>query len=43
MDLADATLVAIAEARGLQTIFTLDEHFRSYQLHGGRYLRVLPG
>jgi predicted nucleic acid-binding protein len=32
MDLADATLVALAEASALRTIFTLDEHFRSYRL-----------
>jgi len=42
MDLADATLVALAEDRGLQTIFSLDEHFRSYQLRGGRFLSAIP-
>ncbi|HEY6399062.1 MAG TPA: PIN domain-containing protein [Solirubrobacteraceae bacterium] len=42
MDLADATLVAVAEARDLRTIFTLDEHFRAYRLATRRYLNVLP-
>ncbi|MHB8660214.1 MAG: type II toxin-antitoxin system VapC family toxin [Solirubrobacteraceae bacterium] len=42
MDLADATLVALAEARGLRTIFTLDEHFRTYRLGNRRYLHVVP-
>jgi uncharacterized protein len=42
MDLADATLVALAEGRDLRTIFTLDEHFRSYRLRTRRYLHVLP-
>lgn len=43
MDLADATLVALAEARDLRTIFTLDEHFRTYRLRTRRYLEVVPG
>jgi len=42
MDLADATLVALAEARDMRTIFTLDEHFRSYRLRTRRYLHVVP-
>ena len=42
MDLADATLVAVAEARDMRTIFTLDEHFRTYRLATRRYLHVLP-
>lgn len=42
MDLADATLVALAESRDLRTIFTLDEHFRTYRLANRRYLRVVP-
>ena len=42
MDLADATLIALAEARDLRTIFTLDEHFRSYRLKTRRYLQVVP-
>jgi hypothetical protein len=43
MDLADATLVALAEVRDLRTIFTLDEHFRVYRLANRRYLHVVPG
>jgi predicted nucleic acid-binding protein len=31
MDLADASLIAVAEARDLRTIFSLNEHFRTYQ------------
>lgn len=42
MDLADATLVAVAEARDIHTIFTLDTHFRTYQLRGGRFLDIVP-
>jgi hypothetical protein len=42
MELADATLVAVAEDRDLRTIFTLDEHFRSYRLRTRRYLHMVP-
>jgi predicted nucleic acid-binding protein len=42
MDLADASLVALAEARELRTIFTLDGHFRSYRLGSGRHLALVP-
>ncbi|MGH2866256.1 MAG: PIN domain-containing protein, partial [Solirubrobacteraceae bacterium] len=42
MDLADASLVAIAEARELRTIFTLDNHFRAYRLSNRRHLAVVP-
>lgn len=45
MALADATLVAMAEARGVDTILTLDSHFRAYRFRRGRTLkafRVLP-
>jgi uncharacterized protein len=42
MDLADATLVALAEERGSRTIFTLDADFRSYRLRGRRHLDVVP-
>lgn len=43
MDLADATLVAVAEERGARTIFSLDGHFAAYRLRGGRHLEVIPG
>ncbi len=42
MDLADASLVAVAESRNLRTIFTLDGHFRSYELSRRRHLAVVP-
>lgn len=42
MDLADATLVALAEAGNLSTIFTLDRHFRTYRLKGRRHFHVVP-
>ena len=42
MDLADATLVALAEARDFRAIFSLDDHFRAYRLATRRYLHVLP-
>jgi hypothetical protein len=34
MDLADASLVAVAEVVGLSRIFTLDGHFRLYRIAG---------
>jgi len=36
MDLADASLVALAEERGLSEIFTLDRDFQIYRLPEGR-------
>lgn len=42
MDLADATLVALAEERGLTQIFTLDEDFRIYRIRGRRHFDVVP-
>lgn len=42
MDLADATLVALAEARGLRRIFTLDQHFRIYRVGTRRTLTIVP-
>jgi predicted nucleic acid-binding protein len=42
MDLADATLVAIAEAEHHDKIFTLDSHFRTYRLRDGRHLKLVP-
>ena len=43
MDLADATLVALAEEQGHRRIFTLDADFRVYRLHGRRHFVLLPG
>ncbi len=42
MDLADATLVALAEERGLGTVFSLDRDFRVYRLARGKLFRVVP-
>jgi uncharacterized protein len=42
MDLADATLVALAEVRGWRTIFTLDSDFRSYRLGRRAHFEVVP-
>jgi len=42
MDLADATLVAVAERDGHRTIFSLDADFHVYRLGGRRSLTVLP-
>lgn len=42
MDLADASIVAMAEALGLKTIFTLDSDFRFYRLADGSALTVVP-
>jgi len=42
MDLADATLVALAEERGLRRIFTLDEDFHVYRLNGRRAFEIVP-
>jgi len=42
MDLADASLVAVAEARGYKQVFTLDGDFRIYRLKDGSVLEVAP-
>jgi uncharacterized protein len=42
MELADATLVALAEAERHTTIFTLDGRFRTYALRGRRHLQIIP-
>lgn len=43
MDLADATLVAVAEAENISIIFTLDhKDFRIYKKEQGRHFRLLP-
>ncbi len=43
MDLADATLVALAEERGTRRVFTLDSDFQVYRLHGRHRFDVVPG
>jgi uncharacterized protein len=42
MDLADASLVALAEERGILEVFTLDRDFQVYRLPNGATLRVVP-
>ena len=43
MDIADASLVAVAEARGLKRIFTLDSDFGVYRLRGRETFELVPG
>jgi uncharacterized protein len=42
MDLADATLVALAEERGIDRVFTLDADFHIYRIKGRRSFDVVP-
>lgn len=42
MDLADASLVVVAEESGLDRIFTLDGHFRIYRLPRGKGFTLIP-
>jgi predicted nucleic acid-binding protein len=42
MDLADATLVALAEERSERRIFTLDDDFRIYRIHGRTRFEIVP-
>lgn len=42
MDFADASLVAVAEERGLATVFSLDRQFHLYRLLGRRPFVLLP-
>jgi predicted nucleic acid-binding protein len=42
IDLADATLVALAEERELSRIFTLNGAFRNYRLNGRGRFEVVP-
>lgn len=41
MDLADASLVVLAERRGLRRVFTLDRHFYAYRANGQPF-EVVP-
>ena len=43
MDLADATLVALAEERDDRRVFTLDSDFHVYRLHGHKRFEIVPG
>lgn len=42
MDLADASLVALAEQLKVTEIFTLDSDFAVYRLHGKKSFRIVP-
>lgn len=42
MDLADATLVAVAEERNDRRIFTLDSDFHVYRIRGRQRFEVVP-
>ena len=42
MDLADASLVAEAERSSDRRIFTLDNHFYIYRIHGSKHFEVFP-
>ena len=42
MDLADATLVALAEELGARTIFTRDSDFLIYRFRGRGHFRLVP-
>jgi predicted nucleic acid-binding protein len=42
MDLAGATLVALAEERGDRRIFTLDTDFQVYRLRGRQHFELIP-
>ncbi len=42
MDLADATLVAFAEAHRITQVFTLDKDFRVYRLHSRKAFDIVP-
>ena len=42
MDLADASLVAVAEALDLARVFTLDSDFQIYRWKGRRKFEVVP-
>ena len=42
MDLADASLVAVAESLGLRQVFTVDRQFYVYRLEDGGALTVVP-
>jgi predicted nucleic acid-binding protein len=42
MDLADATLVALAEERDTNRIFSLDADFHVYRFKGRRRFEVIP-
>ena len=42
MDLADASLVVVAESLPLHQVFTVDSDFYIYRLSNGSVLEVIP-
>ena len=42
MDLADASLVSVADAGNIRTIFTLDKDFKVYRTSQKKHFRLLP-
>lgn len=42
MDLADATIVTLAEQEGVGTVFTLDDHFYAYRWRERLPFEVVP-
>jgi len=42
MDLADASLVAVAEGRSMKRVFSIDFDFRIYRLKSGQAFDVVP-
>jgi predicted nucleic acid-binding protein len=43
MDLADASLVVVADAENIHTIFTLDKDFKVYKTKQNKHFKLLPG
>ena len=44
MDLADATLVRLAEREAITTVFTVDhDDFETYRINGRSRFRFVPG
>lgn len=41
-DLADASLVAVAETLSLRTVFTIDRHFYAYRTADKQAFQVVP-
>ena len=42
MDLADASLVAVAESQSMNRVFSIDSDFRIYRLQSGQAFDVVP-
>jgi len=42
MDFADASLVAMADAKNIRTIFTLDKDFKIYRTRQKKHFKLLP-